>query len=221
MDRPWRIVVPLRLSDAKSRLAMQPALQRRRLVVAMACDVLATAATCSVVGEVVLVADEPGRLAVREAGITDIAMLLDPGTGLNDAIRAGAKGAGGPVCAVLADLPCITPQALAMALAACAGGPAIVCDAEGIGTTLLAAPAAQFLDPHFGPRSRAAHVGAGAREIGDPVPGTFAGVRRDVDSEIDLWDARRLGLGPFTSAVVDGPRESGAGQCPTPPPSRC
>jgi hypothetical protein len=46
-------------------------------------------------------------------------------------------------------------------------------------------------------------VAAGAREIRDPAPGALAGLRRDVDSEVDLWDARRLGLGAFTRALMD------------------
>jgi 2-phospho-L-lactate guanylyltransferase len=30
----------------------------------------------------------------------------------------------------------------------------------------------------------------------------IASVRRDVDTEVDLWDALRLGVGPRTKAVV-------------------
>ncbi len=53
--------------------------------------------------------------------------------------------------------------------------------------------------PRFGPRSRAAHAASGAvaLEVG-PVPG----LRRDVDTEVDLWDAGRLGLGPATAELV-------------------
>jgi hypothetical protein len=46
-------------------------------------------------------------------------------------------------------------------------------------------------------------VAAGAREVRDPAPGALAALRRDVDSEVDLWDARRLGLGAFTGAFID------------------
>lgn len=201
MDAPWRIVIPLRLSDAKSRLSSQTAPRRRELVVAMALDVATAAATCPAVADVVLVADRAGIDAIEASGIDSVRTMEDAGGGLNAAILAGASDTSGPVAALLADVPCATPEGLALALAACATGPAIVSDAEGIGTTLLGAPRAQDLHPRFGPRSRAAHVAAGAQEVIDPAPGALAGLRRDVDSEVDLWDARRIGLGTFTQAV--------------------
>jgi 2-phospho-L-lactate/phosphoenolpyruvate guanylyltransferase len=204
VDRPWRIVIPLRLSDAKSRLSAQPAPRRRQLVVAMALDVIAAATACPVVGDVVLVADADGIASVTTFTPPGLHAVEDPGTGLNAAIESAAAGASGPVAALLADVPCATPAMLAAALAACAAGPAIVSDAEGIGTTLLGAPRAADLRPHFGPRSRAAHIAAGARDIPDSAAGALAGLRRDVDSEVDLWDARRIGLGAYTAAVVEG-----------------
>jgi 2-phospho-L-lactate guanylyltransferase len=200
---PWRVVIPLRLSDAKSRLSTQTAARRRDLVVAMARDVAAAAAACPVVGEVILVADADGQDAVHGSGTPGLAFVGDPGGGLNHAILAGAASAGGPVAVLLADVPCATPEALAAALTQCQEGRVIVSDAEGIGTTLLAARDARQLDPRFGPRSRAAHIASGAREVIDATPGALAGLRRDVDSEIDLWDARRLGLGHYTRAVLD------------------
>lgn len=202
MQAHWRIVVPLRLSDAKSRLSAQPAPRRRDLVIAMALDVLAAAQACPAVADIVLVADRPGVDAVQAARNPRVRALIDPGSGLNAAITAGAAEAPGPVAALLADVPCATPEALTFALAACTSGAVIVSDAEGIGTTLLAARDRRDLRPHFGARSRAAHVAAGATEVKDPHPGALAGLRRDVDSEVDLWDARRLGLGAFTRAVV-------------------
>ena len=202
VDAAWRIVIPLRLSDAKSRLSSQTASRRRELVVAMALDVATAAASCPGVDDIVLVADRAGIEAVEASGMGGIRMLEDAGGGLNAAILAGAADASGPVAALLADVPCATPEALALALTTCTEGPAFVSDAEGIGTTLLGAPRATDLHPRFGPRSRAAHVAAGALDIADPAPGALAGLRRDVDSEVDLWDARRIGLGAFTRAVV-------------------
>lgn len=203
MEADWRIVIPLRLSTAKSRLSSHPAPRRRELVIAMALDVATAARECPRVSEVVLVADPAGIEAVATSGMGGIRALGDPGEGLNAAILAGAADAPGPVAALLADVPCATPEALTIALAACAEGPAIVSDAEGVGTTLLGAPLAADLRPHFGARSRAAHAAAGARDIADPAPGALSGLRRDVDSEVDLWDARRIGLGAFTQAVID------------------
>lgn len=200
MEGSWRIVIPLRLSDAKTRLSTQTAPRRRALVIAMALDVISAATHCPLVGDTVLVADQEGLDAAAAAGARAV---LDPGLGLNAAIRAGAADAPGPVAALLADVPCATPDLISLALSACTGEPVIVSDAEGIGTTLLAARDARSLDPRFGTRSRAAHIAAGAREISDPIPGTLAGLRRDVDSEVDLWDARRIGLGAFTRAALD------------------
>lgn len=205
MQGAWRIVVPLRLSDAKTRLSAHPAPRRRALVVAMALDVLMAAQACADVGEVVLVADPPGTEAVQASGVAGLHVARDPGTGLNAAITAGASGASGPVAALLADVPCATSDAIAAALAACEASPVMVSDAEGIGTTLLAARTSRDLHPHFGARSRAAHISAGAIEVIDPMPGALAGLRRDVDSEVALWDARRLGVGAFTRAVLAQP----------------
>lgn len=202
MTTGWRIVIPLRLSQAKSRLSAQPAPTRSTLVVAMALDVAAAATACPSVDEVVVVADRPGIEAIAASRLPGLRLLDDAGGGLNAAIRAGSADATGPVAALLADLPCATPDALAAALAACTDGPVIVSDAEGVGTTLLAAGRASDLHPHFGPRSRAAHVAAGASAIPDATPGALAGLRRDVDSEVDLWDAQRIGVGAFTRAVV-------------------
>lgn len=202
MHGGWRIVVPLRLSDAKTRLSAHAAPRRRDLAVAMALDVLSAAQACPAVAEVALVADGPGIDAVQAAGIPPVLVEMDPGAGLNAAILAGATGAPGPVAALLADVPCATPEAIATALASCMAGPVIVSDAEGIGTTMLAARGVRDLHPHFGARSRAAHIAAGATEVVDLSPGALAGLRRDVDSEVALWDARRLGLGAFTRAVL-------------------
>lgn len=197
-------MVPLRLSQAKTRLSTQPAGQRRDLVVAMALDVLAAARECPGVSEVVLVADPLGVEAVAAARPPRLTVITDSGRGLNAALREGAAGTDGAVAALLADVPCVTSQILASALEAGADGPAFVCDAEGIGTTLLMATSPATFDPHFGVRSRAAHIAAGAREIGDPWPGALGALRRDVDSEVDLWDAQRIGLGAYSRAALGG-----------------
>ena len=213
MDRSWRIVVPLRLSEAKTRLSTQPAPRRRELVVAMALDVIAAARDCRVVDEVRLVADAAGLESVGleavgleavglEAVGPGVSALPDPGEGLNAAILHGAAGAPGHVAALLADVPCATPGALEAFLRSCPNQAGFLSDAEGLGTTLLAAPSAAHLVPRFGVRSRAAHAAAGVPDIRDPSPGAFAGLRRDVDSEVDLWDARRLGVGAATQAAL-------------------
>ena len=74
-------------------------------------------------------------------------------------------------------------------------------DAAGIGSTLLTARPGVELGPRFGERSRAAHRSSGAVELA-ASPGALAGLRRDVDTEVDLWDAVRLGVGPATTDAL-------------------
>ena len=94
----------------------------------------------------------------------------------------------------------LTADELARALlSAQAHARCFVCDSEGVGTTMLASADPAELGPHFGERSRAAHAASGAVEIEDPA---LPRLRRDVDSEVALWDARRLGVGPATAAVL-------------------
>ena len=90
------------------------------------------------------------------------------------------------------------PEDLDAALAgAVADVPSFVADAAGIGTTLYTAPYARF-DPRFGPGSRLAHLGTGAREIEGPL----ASLRRDVDDVDDLREALALGVGPHTATAA-------------------
>jgi 2-phospho-L-lactate guanylyltransferase len=78
-----------------------------------------------------------------------------------------------------------------------------VADTSGVGTTMLAARGTD-LEPRFQGASAAAHLASGAvpltdDQLGGPVPDA----RRDVDTESDLGDAARLGLGPATRALLD------------------
>ena len=100
----------------------------------------------------------------------------------------------------MADLPALRSDELRRALLAAADVPrGFVADAAGTGTTLLTARGGNQLGPRFGPRSRAAHAASGAIAL---EPGPIPGLRRDVDTEVDLWDAGRLGLGSSTAALA-------------------
>jgi 2-phospho-L-lactate guanylyltransferase len=79
-------------------------------------------------------------------------------------------------------------------------GPAFVADMVHTGTTLYTAPLASFL-PRFGPGSRLAHLGSGARELEGAAPG----LRCDVDDLDDLRRAQELGVGAHTS-LAEAPR---------------
>lgn len=205
--RRWAVVVPVkRLDRAKTRLAV-PSAQRRDLALAFAVDVMAAAAACPGVRLVVVVTDD-SLARDRLSGMSHVRVVPDaPDAGLNAALayaatqatRLGPGGLG--VAAVSSDLPALRPDELYRALAEVPeGGRALVADAAGVGTTLLAAAAGQPLLPQFGARSRARHVRSGARDIA--LPG-IPGLRRDVDTEVDLWDAVRLGVGAATAAVLE------------------
>ncbi len=96
--------------------------------------------------------------------------------------------------ALAGDLPALTSEVLSTALEAGPPGRWFVSDSIGTGTTMLVASDTR-LSPAFGPHSRAAHRASGAAEL--DIAG-IARLRRDVDTEVDLWDAIRLGVGPRT-----------------------
>jgi 2-phospho-L-lactate guanylyltransferase len=218
----WTTVVPLKpLRQGKSRLrrrelgagaGAEPAQEEtgdrhEAMVLAFARDTLAAVAACEAVGAIVLVCDEPTARRVLDgfgcvAGLVRVVPEERP-AGLNAAIEAGeaAARAAHPdhgVAALSADLPALTPAALADALAAAAGqaGRAFVADRPGDGTTMLCAPPDEPLRPRFGPGSAAAHAASGAARIAAAAP-----LRTDVDTPGDLAAALELGVGPATAAL--------------------
>ncbi len=194
----WRVVVPVKGGgEAKSRLAL-PGPARRSLALAMALDCLAACLGTPGVGLVVCVSDDPDVTAAARA--TGAVTVSAGRPGLGAAIEAGVACLDrGPTAVLLGDLPALRPEDLAAALAEALAlpGPALVTDADGRGSVLLAdrdgAP------PHrFGPDSARAHRAAGARALTAPYPS----LRRDVDTVDDLAEALALGVGPRTAAVL-------------------
>jgi len=206
----WIIVMPVkRLDRAKSRLSSRPAGERRSLAHAFALDTLGAALQSPSVRAVVIVTDD---LLVRsdadDWGVTWIAD--EPDSGLSDAVAHGVQyvehdSPNADIAILTCDLPALRTEELTRALAAADLVPrGFIADASGLGTTLLTARAGIRVDPHFGPRSCAAHVASGAVALDcGPVPG----LRRDVDTEVDLWDARRLGVGPETQSAATRDRD--------------
>ncbi|WP_432548435.1 2-phospho-L-lactate guanylyltransferase [Kineococcus sp. SYSU DK004] len=194
----WRVVVPVKGGDgAKSRLGL-PVAERRALATAMALDCLTAALAAPPVALVVCVTDDPDvAAAARGAGA---AVVAAGGPGLHRAVEAGLAAVGtGPTAVLVADLPALRPDDLALALtgAAARTGPVLVTDAEGTGSVLVADRAGH--PPHrFGPGSARAHAEAGAA----PLPGALPSLRRDVDVPADLEAARALGVGPRTRAAL-------------------
>lgn len=197
---PFVVLVPVKSpSLGKTRLQVPDHL-RPGLAAAFARDAITAARrTPGVVEVVVVTADQEVGAHARLHGLA-----TEPDTdGLNGSLAAAARAVRGrhpeaiPV-ALCADLPSLRPDDLAAALDQVGdGGCWFVADAEGQGTTTYAAPYDAFA-PRFGAGSRAAHLAAGASE----VVGDLESLRRDVDDELALSAALRLGVGVFTADAV-------------------
>ena len=207
----WHLVLPLKEAAlGKSRLTLPPGLSRTEVARAVARDTLeAVCGTLPPHRVTVVTSDRHARRLAEAAGV---AVVPDPGAGLDEAIRAGwartpdaavdgqtddpAGGVDG-WAALLGDLPALRPEELAQALATCAAYPAaVVPDADGTGTVLLTSTTG-VPEPRFGPGSAARHARtATLLELDLP------GLRRDVDTVADLRAAVALGVGPHTRAVL-------------------
>lgn len=207
MDTPlsWSVVIPVKvLARAKSRLAELAGATRPELALAMAADTVAAAVACPAAGTVIVVTDD-ATAAGELSSLGAVVLPDEPGAGINPALEFGAAHAaarwpGRGTAALAADLPALRPAELGQALAAAAGlSEAFVADAAGTGTTLYAAgPGAAFC-PRFGPGSRDRHRLAGAVQLDLSA---VSGLRRDVDTPADLWQAEKLGLGPRTAPLA-------------------
>jgi 2-phospho-L-lactate/phosphoenolpyruvate guanylyltransferase len=201
----WSVVIPVKRPElAKTRLAEAAGALRPALARAFAADTVAAALGCPAVAAVIVVTDdEPFADEARDLGAGVVSDA--PDAGLNAALRHGADEAralrpDGPVAALSADLPALRPDELSVALrAAEQQRESFVGDLAGTGTTLYAAAAGVAFAPRFGGRSRAAHRAAGATEL---MLSGIPSVRRDVDTEVDLWDALRLGVGRRTKVIA-------------------
>ncbi len=198
-------VVALKPTEfAKSRLGTVPDPLRRRIAWTMAVDTLA--ALNAAVDHVVVVSNQPSLEArLRRYGLS-VSVVAEPGrVGMNGALGHGdavlrADGCTS-VLACVGDVPALRPSSVSLVLEASRTYPrSFLADASGVGTTMLVAHGVP-LDPHFQGRSAAAHQASGAEPLNLAV--TLSDARRDVDTEVDLADAIRLGLGPVTAPLVD------------------
>jgi len=209
----WTAVVPVKsLPDAKSRLLPDADPTRPELALAFLEDVLSALAGAAGIVHVVVVTDDARVQSIVEASSAHW-LPEAPHLGLNPAAAFGAASLphDTAVAIIAGDLPCLNPSAVDLVLAlAEAHGRAFVSDAQGIGTTMLLDRMAATCTPAFGERSRARHVQLGYVDLGldvsDEARRLLSRARRDVDTQVDLWDARRIGFGPATSAVlINGP----------------
>jgi 2-phospho-L-lactate guanylyltransferase len=198
----WTAVIPVkRLTAAKSRLrGAVPAHRHADLALAMVRDTATAVLGASAVAELVVVTDDPVVTEVL-SGLGARVVPDRPGADLNGAMRYGADEVAGLSRhrAVLAgDLPALRPSQLDAALLFAAGKRSFAADAAGTGTVLLAVPAGERLDPHFGIGSAAAHERSGAR----PLTGDWPGLRQDVDTPADLATVIALGAGRHTCELL-------------------
>jgi 2-phospho-L-lactate guanylyltransferase len=203
-DSGWLVLLPVKsTARGKSRILLE-ARHRARLALAMALDTAAAAAGCGRVSDVLALVDDDGDGRAL-AAIPGVRAHRVGVRGLNDSIREACRlpvAMGRPVAVLPADLPSLRPAELDAALAAAAGLPfAVVADRQGSGTTLLAARRVDFLQPHYGVGSFAAHLAAGAVPL---AVAADSGLRRDVDVLEDV----RTATGPLTSAEA-----AAAGDC--------
>lgn len=201
----WTAVIPVkRLDSAKSRLTDVGDPRRPELALAFFQDVLIACQSAPSIGLVVVVTDDAEVIECSSGAL----ICPEPaGGGLNQAMLAGAALAQGPVVALAGDLPCLTPAALEYVLSQAGSHErSLVSDTQGSGTTMLLCHGHAAFDPHFGFKSRAAHVEIGNIDIALDAPANIrsllAGARRDVDTPADLWDALRIGVGHKTFEVL-------------------
>lgn len=202
----WSLVVPVkRLPLAKTRLTgAVPGVAHAELVLALTVDTVAAALASPVVARVVVVSDDVAVAAVL-LDLGAVVIADEPDAGLNAALRYGEayaqlRGPADGVSALSADLAALRTADLTAALGSVSAPRSYVRDAVGSGTTLLAALPGAALQPAFGVDSAARHAASGAVELA-----AAASLHQDIDTPADLVAARRLGLGPRTSALLAAP----------------
>lgn len=203
------VIVPVKPSArAKSRLASLGDGARRDLATALAIDTVAATLTSPAVGAVLVVTDDH-LLATRMSEVGAHVVPDGVADDLNESLRQAAFEARRrwpelAPAALCADLAALDGSELTAALEVAAQhDAAFVADADGVGTTMLAAVSADRFLPWFGPDSRARHIEDGAHEIVEVAAPTL---RRDVDTPEDLQTALGLGAGEQTRLVATGLR---------------
>ncbi|MBC9821529.1 2-phospho-L-lactate guanylyltransferase [Terrabacter sp. MAHUQ-38] len=194
----WHVVVPVKdTGHGKSRLARAVGSDRVELSAAIANDTLAAVLDAVGPDRLVLVTGDVRLSAAWRARGAHV--VIDPGNGLNAAVTEGMRyaGPGAQVAALLGDLPALDAASLEAALAAAGdAGESFVPDADGTGTVMRCGTG---FTPRFGADSASRHAADGAVLLDLPLPR----LRTDVDDARSLSQARRLGLGPQTRAVLE------------------
>jgi 2-phospho-L-lactate guanylyltransferase len=197
----WAAVVPVKGGPlAKSRLQL-PRRTRADLADAFARDTVdALAGGLPGMPVLVVTADRAVSTWVTIEGHD---VVPDAGRGLDAAVAAGVRAArlrgAVRVAVVLGDHPALRPEEVRAALTAVGHHrPAVVPDADDVGTALLSLQATQPVRTAFGPGSAAAHEQLGYTR----VPLGLEGLLVDVDDAASLAAAYRIGLGRHSAAAL-------------------
>jgi 2-phospho-L-lactate guanylyltransferase len=200
---PWTAIIPIRsFSEGKTRLHVT-SVDTAALIEAFAEDVMAACTDCPEIARTFVVSPDRSVLTAAQAhGCTPV--LEASACGINDAITAARQDVDGPIIAILGDTPCISPATVRMVIQqAREHATSFVPDASGVGSTMWCSSAGLAQHSYFGHHSRAEHRAHGAVELGvGHSDREWARARRDVDTDVDLWDAVRLGVGPATSTLL-------------------
>ncbi|MBF4770297.1 2-phospho-L-lactate guanylyltransferase [Nocardioides agariphilus] len=199
-DATYVALVPVKPPGrGKTRLGDLP---RDELAAAFALDTVSACLAARSIAQVLVVTDDAAFASrLGELGCTAIPDGVSGDLNASLSLAAMETGRRWPQLvpvALCADLPCLLADDLDAALAQRTGWPRFVADAKGDGSTLYTAPPEEFA-PQFGRLSAARHADAGAWSI----EGSLAGLRHDVDDAADLRTAIGLGLGAYTSGVVE------------------
>lgn len=196
--KPWAL--------SKSRLDVGT-VGRERLARAFSLDVLHAVVASTRLATLVVVTAEPEfATAASRCGAVVLVdrPMLSPDM-LNPALASARSWAlvrrpEAPVVVVPADLPSLTASVLDAAIDQLSHyESAFVPDAVGQGTTLAWGRSPRDLRLEYGLRSAVKHSAAGARAVSD----VDARARWDVDTDTDLAEARRLGVGVHTTAALE------------------
>lgn len=204
-DPAWTAIIPIRsFAEGKTRL-QTPGVHTPSVIEAFAQDVITACLTCPHIARTLIVSPDPSVLKLAIDHGCEAVRQESP-DGINEAISLARHLVTGPVIAVLGDTPCLTAAVLTMVVTSAQKcDVSFVADTSGVGSTMWCVKEDSPARSHFGHHSRAAHRNHGAVElgVGNASP-EWARARRDVDTDIDLWDASRLGLGSASSQLLTG-----------------
>jgi 2-phospho-L-lactate/phosphoenolpyruvate guanylyltransferase len=205
----WTAIIPIRsFIEGKTRLHL-PSVDTFSIIEAFADDVILACSTCPQITRTVVVSPDPDVLAHATDRGCEV-LVEEAATGINEAINAVRGETSGPCIAILGDIPCLDATTLTMVLSqAHAHEVSFIADTMGVGSTMWCAQSDSPATSHFGHHSRAEHRAHGAVELGARnASAQWARARRDVDTDVDLWDAMRLGMGPASTSLLAGLRNN-------------